>query len=144
MRKASHVLGLVGGCLALVCACLYVLGGIFLLAGGGNFINEIIHMTRGFANVPRFPFDWLGGSLVGFGAVIIIFLGIMHVASGILGVVGARSIEKNNIQAGVLMLVGAGLSLLSGFGFIPMVLLLLGGIFALVKEKTPIAPPPVQ
>lgn len=144
MRKASHVLGLVGGCLALVCAFLYVLGGIFLLAGGGNFINEILRMAGGFGRVPRFPFDWLRGSLVGFGAIIIIFLGIMHAASGILGVIGARSIEKNNIQAGVLMLVGAGLSLLSGIGFIPMVLLLLGGIFALVKEKTPLSPPPIQ
>lgn len=144
MRKASHVLGLVGGCLGLVGAFFYVLGGIFLLAGGGYLIKEITQMLGSFARMPNFPFDWLSGSLIGFGGVLIVFLGIMYAASGILGVIGARSVETNNVKAGVLMLVGAGLSLITGFGFIPMVLLLLGGIFALVKEKTPQAPPPLQ
>jgi hypothetical protein len=38
------------------------------------------------------------------------------------------------------MLVAAGLSLLTGYGWAITVLCVLGGVFALVKEKTPDAP----
>jgi len=140
MRKASYVLGMVGGCLALVGAVLYIVGGLFIVFTGTLFFDEIMAIINNFVNLPGGSTNWINTFVIGMGGVLIVVLGVLCAVAGILGLVGARKIEKNNVKAGVLMLVAAGLSLIAGFGFFLMILFLLGGIFALVKEKSPEPP----
>lgn len=54
--------------------------------------------------------------------------------SGVLGVVGGILVKKKKILSGVLMLIGAVASFFTIWGIIVAILLLLGGIFALVNE----------
>ena len=53
-----------------------------------------------------------------------------------LGLTGALLVKKNNVLAGVLMLVGCAMALFTFFGFLGFLLMLLGGIFALVKDSS--------
>lgn len=136
MRKASRILGIIGGCLALVVAFFMLLGGIFMLIGGEFLFAEIGRVVNHATRFADGPWNWMSYGFLGTIGGIFMFFGFaLATAAGILGLVGATSVETNNTKAGVLMLVGAGLSLLTGIGFYTMVLLLLGGIFALVKEK---------
>ena len=57
---------------------------------------------------------------------------LMGVAGGIAGIVGGAIVKRHRKAAGVLMLVGAALSLITIFG--PM-LLICGGVLALVPAK---------
>lgn len=135
MRKASRVLGIIGGCLALVVAFICLLGGLFLLLGGEYLFTEITNLVNHATRIDG-PWNWMNFGFIGtIGGIFILFGAALATAAGILGLIGASSVEKNNTKAGVLMLVSAGLCLLTGIGFYVMILLLLGGIFALVKEK---------
>lgn len=144
MKKASSVLGIVGGALSLFMALLCVVGGIVLMAMNSSAIWDFVR--RFDVNVPFFGnnmFDW---SLDIAGIAVIIF-GLLKAACGVLGLVGGTMVPKNNVTAGVLMIVAAGVSLVITGGFFSMVLFTLGGIFALIKEKPPVAPvqqPPVE
>lgn len=143
MKKASSVLGIVGGALSLFTALLCVVGGIVLMAMNSSAIWDFVRHFD--VNIPFFGdnmFDW---SLDIAGIVVIIF-GLLKAACGVLGLIGGTMVKKNNVTAGVLMIVAAGVSLVITGGFFSMVLFTLGGIFALVKEKPPVAPiqPPVE
>lgn len=135
MRKASHVLGMVGGCLALVSAGFRILGGVLMAVGGPVVFREFAgYFSRlTFDNIPS---GFMQSMAAGIGGIVFVFLGVVSVASGVLGLAGAAAVAKNNVRAGVLMLVGAGLCMMTGGGPV-LLLLLLGGIFALVKEKKP-------
>lgn len=144
MRKASSVLGIIGGAWSLLMALLCVIGGIVMMALNSNGIWDFVRHFD--INIPFFGdqlFDW---SIDIFG-IIVIIVGILNAGCGVLGLIGGTMVKKNNVTAGVLMIVAAGLSLIITGNFFAMVLFTLGGIFALVKEKPPVAPiqpPPVE
>lgn len=135
MRKASFVLGIVGGSLALLMALLFIACGILLMAINSDFIQRILDVVQ--ADVPHaagFLFDW-STDVAGITAIVI---GGVKAVCGVLGLVGGLSVKTNNVTAGVLMIVAAGVSLIITGAWITTVLLTLGGIFALVKEKPPV------
>ncbi|MFA5676282.1 MAG: hypothetical protein WDA65_07120 [Christensenellales bacterium] len=136
MKKTGYVLGIVGGCFALVIAFASLLGGLFFIMGGRAFFSEIIDAVNQLTKING-SWNIIRPNIVSFSISIIFFyVFVMCLAAGILGLIGAVSVCKDNVKAGVLMLVGAGLCFITpAVGFIPMVLLLLGGIFALSKEK---------
>lgn len=137
MRKASYVLGIVGGCLALIIAFVSLISGLFILMGGQAIFSEITSFLNQVTRMNYGPWNFLSGNFIGWiGGLMVLYVCAMSLSAGILGLIGAVSVNKNNVKAGVLMLVGAGLCFITpAIGFIPMVLLILGGIFALVKEK---------
>ncbi len=144
MRKASSILGIVGGALSLFVALLFVVGGILLMALNTNGIWDFVRHFD--VNIPYFG-DQIYNWIPGFTGIVVIIVGILKAACGALGLVGGTMVKKNNVTAGVLMIVAAGVSLVITGGFFSMVLFTLGGIFALVKEKppvTPVQPPPVE
>jgi hypothetical protein len=143
MRKASSVLGIVGGALALACAAIGIVGGVLLTAFAPDFFQNFSGFFRNDfmpGNMPSFMgFAWQAGGIV------IIVVSVMMLAVGVLALMGGNLVKKNNVKAGVLMLVGGGISMFTGYGWVITVLCVLGGIFALVKEKSPDnAPPPPQ
>jgi hypothetical protein len=141
MKKASHILGIIGGVLALVGAVGCIIFGLLIAVfapGLAGFISGF--MTGSEAQLPSLfsMFSQIGG-------IAIIIAGVVMVAIGVLALLGAKNVNINNTKAGVLMLVAGGLSLCTGWGWVITVLCVLGGVFALVKEKAPgIAPPPPQ
>ncbi len=139
MRKVSKVLGIVGGVLSLVMGVLCILGGVLLMTFGSGIMTDIIqHFSKiNTFDTPGFIFDF-SAQISG---VVMIFVGFFSAASGVLGLIGGTMVLKNNVTAGVLMIVAAGIGLLLSGGWIATILLILGGIFALVKEKQPQAPP---
>lgn len=144
MRKASKVLGIVGGAVSLLFALLCIIGGIVFMATDTSIFTDLfdnMYMDMGFAS--NMFMNWTAGIL---GIVLIVF-GVLNVVGGVLGLVGGLMVNKKNVTAGVLMIVSAGLSLLLTGNWLTMILCTLGGIFALVKEKPPVPQlpqPPVQ
>ncbi len=139
MRKASSVLGIVGGALALACAAVGIIGGTLLTVFAPNlFQNFSGFMTKDFipGHMPDFMgFAWQAGGIV------LLVVSAMMIAVGVLALIGGNMVKKNNVKAGVLMLVAGGISMFTGYGWVITVLCVLGGIFALVKEKAPENPP---
>ena len=143
MRKASSVLGIIGGAWSLLMELISVVAGIFIISLNSHGMWDFVRQFD--INIPFFGdklFDW---SFDIFG-IIVIIIGVLNAGCGVLGLVGGNMVRKNNITAGILMIVAAGLSLIITGNFFSMVLFTLGGIFALVKEKPPVAPlqPPVN
>ena len=143
MKKASSILGIVGGALSLFGALLCVVGGILIMCLNSSGIWNFVR--RFDVDIPFFGaglFDW---SLNIVGIVVIIF-GMLKAGCGVLGLIGGTMVKKNTVTAGVLMIVAAGVSLVLTGGFFSMVLFTLGGIFALIKEKPQAAPmqPPIE
>jgi hypothetical protein len=138
MKKASHILGLIGGVLALVAAAGCIIGGLILAVFAPGLAGFVSGFLRGpEASLPGFfsLFSQIGG-------IAVIVVGLVSVAVGVLALIGAHHVNKNNVKAGVLLLVAGGLSLCTGFGWVITVLCVLAGIFALVKEKGPEPVPP--
>ncbi len=122
MKTASMVLGIVGGAIAIITGLLYAFG---LSAFLGGFFE-------GFArSSDSFDFSYLSNL---YNTLFIVF-GIVCTLSGVLGLIGGIIVKKHNIAAGVMMIVAAVMS-------ISFILFLLGGIFALMKEKPQYAPQP--
>ena len=135
MRKASMVLGIIGGAMSLLSALSSIVIGIIMSSDTGFFANMFNKMYSGVFNIKA---DTWG--------VVLIVCGASQVICGVLGLVGGLMVKKKNITAGVLMIISAGVSLLIT-GWLAVILFTLGGIFALVKEKQPVPPlpqPPVQ
>ena len=136
MKKASHILGLIGGVLALVCAAACIIVGLLIVL----FAPSLAGFIAGFLHGPEANLPGLFGMFTQIGGAALIIAGLIMAAAGVLALVGAHHVGKRNVKAGVLMLVAAGLSLITGYGWVITVLCVLGGVFALVKEKTPAAP----
>lgn len=128
MRKTSFGLGLAGGILGVIQGISGVLSMLFMdwfdfPFGNGRFFND-------------FGFDFDG--LLDFGDRFWVFMlpsSLSLIAAGILGIIGATLVSKNNKTAGVLMLVGGGLCVIGNFHTITAGLLIAAGILALVKPK---------
>lgn len=144
MKKASRVLGIVGGSLSFLMALLCVIGGLVFMSADSGFFKEIFsQMYDEMGYSTNFMLSWTADIM---GVMLIIF-GVLKVVCGVLGLIGGLKVNKNNVTAGVLMIVAAGVSLIMTGGWIATILFTLGGIFALVRERQPVAPPslpPVQ
>ena len=143
MKKASVILGIIGGVIAILIGLVAVGGGVMFRTVMPEIMeteefaeayNEQLEGYSGEVMDAESMFNMAGSVYTGFGIFIIV--------AGIFGIVGGALVKKNNIVAGVLMLVGAALSLFSVVGFLAFLLMLLGGIFAFIKEKA--APQPVN
>ncbi len=134
MRKASMVLGIIGGAISLLGALSSIVVGFMMKSDTGFISNLFNRVYSGFFSITA---DIWG--------VVMIVTGVIQIVCGVLGLVGGLTVNKKNVTAGVLMIVAAGISLLIT-GWLAMMLFALGGIFALVKEKLPVVPvqPPVS
>ena len=140
MYKTESTLGLIASILCAIGAALLLIGllATILFAGSAQwFLNNItwdIHMPFHMHNM----MGWAAGlASLGVGVVL-----VFKIAATVLGFVGVSHLNKDNRNGGVLLLVAAGLTLISG-GFITMVLLLIGGVLVLSKkEPVPLQPPP--
>lgn len=146
MKTAAKVLGIVGGALAIIFSLWMVLG-LWIAnsyVGQTGVLDEAIQEAQdqlqddlhgqeipGMENFSgSFPNFFTNVYNLSMGIVLI--FGIIGLLGGACGLVGGLLVNKNNILAGVLMLVGGVLTFSGCFTFI---ILVLGGIFALVKGK---------
>ncbi len=158
MRTASMVMGIVGGAIALLFALLVIFGGLTFMNFGiwdGSYnydydydydfdsdfnfdsldnLDDIrfddldieYELDNDFYN----DADDLGRAIAG--TVFLVF-GICTAIAGVLGLVGGLIVKKKNVAAGVLMIIAA---VLSFFNIISMVLFVLGGVFALMRDRS--------
>jgi hypothetical protein len=122
------VLGIIGGALSLLGALSSIVVGFVLNSDTGFFSNVFNRVYSGFFNITAEVWG-----------IVMVVIGILQIVCAVLGLVGGLTVYKKNVTAGVLMIVSAGISLLIT-GWLSMILFTLGGIFALVKEKPPVAP----
>ncbi len=137
MRKASMILGIIGGVVAILVALLAISGGVFFNTAYPEIMDKLesegaytveLEQAAGFEEGTR-----LAGQL---------FMGIGYVilAAGVMGLIGGIVVNKNNILAGVLMLISSVVTLFTVWAILSFILFLLGGIFALVKDSSDVQP----
>ena len=139
MYKSEYTLGLVASILNAIAAALLLIGLLFTLIFAGT-AERFIDFFRWNIHMPFLVHDVLGLA-TGIAALVIGICFVLSAAASIVGFVGASQLNKNDRNGGVLLLVAAGLSLLSALGFVTMILLLIGGVIALSK-KEPISQQP--
>lgn len=134
MRKTSFGLGLAGGILGVLNGIGKLFSGIFMRSLDFNWLNDN-DFFPGLSNHSGMMFDRMSelGERFSFFMLPVAFIAI---AAGVLGIVGATHVNKNNKSAGIMMLIGGGLCFLTGVGLIATGLMIAGGILALVKPKT--------
>ncbi|MEX1307757.1 MAG: hypothetical protein AB1Z19_04445 [Eubacteriales bacterium] len=139
MRKASMILGILGGAIAILIALIIIGSALFFTAAVpvlmdsefygeeyNNYDSIDFNVEKSFGFVIAFVTSYGGGVLL----------------SGILGLTGGLLVPKHNVLAAVLMLLGSAITLiLFYYGIIPFLLMLLGGIFALVTDNNAPAKP---
>ncbi len=155
MRTASTILGIAGGALAVLIAIFSMIGTLAIFTAIPDVMDNALEFSDDFNyNDGDFSFDngefsfdngefsfdsdinGLAGSGWNFVATWIIISHIIAIIGGILGIVGGAIVKKKNVVAGVLMIVACVLAGFSGWGILCSIALLIGGILALVKEKT--------
>ncbi len=136
MKTASRVLGIVGGCIAFIFSAFIILGGVAFSTIFPNIEfpeNDTEIIVNGEKiefdnNIDKDSYQKAGLVFVGYGSAILF--------AGILGILGGIFVKKKNIVAGILMLVGSAISFFTLWGIFISLLLLLGGIFALVRDSS--------
>lgn len=143
MRTASMVLGIVGGCIALIIALFVIFGGIVFVTFIPNF--EYSEFYSEFESDNDFHDDFNFNEEMQessrFGGMIFLIMGSVFFVCGVLGIIGGILVKKKNILSGIFMIISAAVFFFTFWGIIAAILLLLGGIFALVNERNDI---PVQ
>ena len=69
-------------------------------------------------------------------STVIVILGIVSIVGGGLAIAGGIIVRKKNVMGGVFMLVGGVMSAVTVYGILSMIVLILGGIFAFVPDKS--------
>jgi amino acid transporter len=154
------VMGIVGGAIALIVAVLLFLGSVAVtnLAPWNNTYeynydydydddfshwdddNEFSSWDDDFKQDLMFESQDVAKNVAG---TMFLVPGIIAAVAGIMGLVGGIIVKKKNVAAGVLMIIAAVLSLFSFFNIVSMVLFILGGVFALMRERqNPVYAPP--
>lgn len=142
MRTYQKV-GLIGGIITLVVSALFSFVSSYLVLNSGTFFSRYMpQMARYGGMLSRIPFGFFLG------------IAIIGVIAGILGIIGAG--VSNRTAGGVLLIIGAIMSLTVAFGIfgIGFILMLVGGILGLAggpkreertttvtREQTPPPPP---
>lgn len=135
MRKASKVLGIVGGSLSLAVGLLCIIGAVVMMTVGPDFFTSLMDIFDDMNATVELTSDFMFNWTAQIGGIVILIFGVFKIACGVIGLVGGIIVPKKNVTAGVLMIVAAAVSLLLAAGWITTILFTLGGIFALVKEK---------
>ncbi len=128
MRKASMILGIIGGSMALALSALFIGYDIYLMTVWGN--DETA----------------LQGAAYTAAMIDILLPGFIAATAGILGLIGAFIVKKKHMTSGVLMIIGAViciyimLLLLSFVFIVSIVPLIIASVFALMPERPAQAP----
>lgn len=133
MYKSEYTLGLIGAilCTAVAALLLVTALAVVLFAGtAGDILSAMLQDARLMPDMMR----GIVGMATGAFAIIIGVCFALSAAAAVLGFIGSARLEKNDRTGGVLLVVAAGLSLISVCSFAPMVLLLIGGIMALSRK----------
>ncbi len=158
MRTASLVLGIVGGVLAIIfsfaafatAAAVDIINPYnYMDEFSNDYMEEFDDMMEGYSD--EFSFDYDGGDYtfdydVDLGdyasgainglATYMYVAGALGLVGAVMGIVGGALAKKKNVVAGILMIVACVLAGLSGWGIFASICLLIGGILALVKDKS--------
>jgi len=135
MRKASMVLGLIGGIMAILIALLIIAGGVFFSQALPALMDSELSAEY-YDEIGELDADVDMDTAMSMVGVVFAGLGGLLLVAGILGVIGAAVVNKNNVLAGVLMLIGGVIAMITIYGFLCFILLILGGIFALVRDNS--------
>ncbi|MBN2878805.1 MAG: DUF4064 domain-containing protein [Clostridia bacterium] len=119
MRKASVILGIIGGGIAILLALSFIIQCIKF-----NHMDFIANQDIPFNEIEQMSISCY-------------FVGIAYVvlAAGLLGVVGGAIAKNNTKIAGIFMIIASIITLITLLSIIACPLLLLGGIFALTDDK---------
>lgn len=122
MKTASKVLGIIGGIIALIVAVVFIVISITFRGSDHSWlVNDIP------ANEVQID-SGVAGQIAALVASILAFI------AGVLGLTGGIIVKPRPVASGVMMVVGAVLSLFSYCNILSFILLVLGAIFALKKE----------
>ncbi len=130
MRTAGMIMGIVGGAIAILFGAFFIFGSamFFSMGSWNSYMSDSYSQAQQASSIT--------------GGTVFLVIGIIIILTGVLGLVGGLIIKKKNVAAGVMMIVAAGLSLFSFFNIISMVLFILGGIFALMRDRSQIPTQP--
>ncbi len=129
MRIASMALGILGGIIALTLSLLLLMGGIsFLNAGMWKNMYDSSGELQDIMSESEFLEQNASAGTV------FLATGICSAVAGILGLTGGIIVRKKHVAAGVMMIVAAVLSLFGFLNVLSMILLILGGVFALIRD----------
>lgn len=137
MKTASLVLGIIGGVLAIIFAIIFIGSGA-LVGSMAQGIDELTAQMEeeGWEVVEDESVSVLATDVTGAAAGTLLFIGIASIIGAAMGIVGGALAKKKSIIAGILMLVAAIPSFFTGLGIIASVLFIIGGIMALIPQKT--------
>ncbi len=148
MKTASLVLGIIGGALAIIFGIIFIVSGLAVNSLFGttdaldNTLDQLSDQLEadGLAidssDIDLSNVDDAYNAAIGTGITMIYVVGILSIVGAVLGIVGGAMVKKNNIVAGILMLVAAVPSFFTGLGIIASIVFIIGGILALVSGKT--------
>lgn len=144
MKTASLVLGIIGGVLAIIFGIIFIISGIAVnsLFGSADALADTMgelseQMEAEGWTVEDSDVDMSGyDAAVGAGLTTIYVVGALSIVGAILGIVGGAMAKKKNVLAGILMLVAAIPSFFTGLGIIASILFIIGGILALIPDKS--------
>lgn len=135
MYKSEYTLGLIASILNAIASAFLLIGLLFTILFAGT-ANRFMDFFRWDFHI---PFQEIIGLAAGVASLTIGIILVLSAAATIVGFVGVSKLNKNDRTGGIMLLVAAGLSLLSGQGIITMILLLIGGVLVLSK-KEPVPP----
>jgi len=134
MYKPEYTLGLIGAILCTAVAALLLIAtlAVVLFAGtAGDILSAMLQDPRLMPDI----LHTIVGMATGAIAIVAGVCFALSAAAAVLGFIGAARLEREDKSGGVLLIVAAGLSLISVCSFVPMVLLLVGGILALSRKS---------
>jgi len=161
MRTAGMVMGIVGGAFALLLSIVLIFGSAVF--SNSQFWDDVYDKDYDFNSWDDdYDFDDVFDDAYDYDTyddievfsqskevaqtmlgTIFLIPGICGAVAGIMGLVGGIIVKRKNVAAGVLMIIAAVLSLFSFFNIVSMVLFILGGVFALMRERQkPVYAPP--
>lgn len=137
MYKSESILGLVGSIIGAIFTFFVVVGTLISVFFYSVF-EQVLHSVYN---------NWISIHVNGYGityetittlipviAILAAAAIVVAAASFILGFVGTAKLNRDDKSGGVLLIVGGALALVSFVGFIPFVLMLIGGIMAVSKK----------
>ena len=119
MRKASMILGIIGGLIAILLALSFIIQCIEF-----SNMDAIDKQNMIFKEEEQMAILWY-------------FTGIAYavLAAGLIGIVGGAIVKKNNKAAGLFMIIAGIVTLITIIAIIACPLLLLGVILSIVTDK---------
>lgn len=138
MYKTESTIGLVGSIIGAVLSFLFLVGTllvIFFFSFFEPFLHDIFNQ---YVAVHVFKFGWTYETIMTLGIPFIAVCAaaalVIAAASFTLGFIGTAKLNRDDKNGGVLLIVGGALALISILGFIPFVLMLVGGIMAVSRK----------